>query len=229
MNSKTLLFILTVAALSSCSTAYNSGQTPEDVYYIPVRAVEENNQEERKQEENRTSSATNEEREIRWGVRDRRWRDWNNDYDYSYNNSPYGYCHCSCNNSGYYYNPYYSPWPVYNPKITPAPINSTPRIINLGGYKGYSNAVNSKPVGGSGTNWASPQPRYNNSNRESGLGRVVRQIFTPGSSSNNSNNNNSNNNTRTYTPSTSNNNTSSGSSNSSGAGAPVSRPVRGGN
>ena len=226
MNSKTLLLILTVAALSSCSTAYKSGQTPDDVYYSPVRVVEENNQQESKQQEDQTSRVTTEEREIRWGVRDRRWRDWNNDYDYSYNNSPYAYCHCSCNNYGYYYNPYYSPWPVYNPKVTPAPVNSAPRMINLGGYKGYSNAVNSNPKGGSGNNWAIPQPRYNNSNRESGLGKVVRQILSPGSSSNNSNNNSSNNNnTRTYSPAPSNNNSSSGSSNSSGT--PVVRPGRG--
>lgn len=224
MNSKTLLLVLSVAAFSSCSTAYKSGQTPDDVYYSPVRVVEENNDDERKQEENKTTTQTSEEREIRWGIRDRRWRDRDDDYDYSYNKSPYGYCHCNCNNTGYYYNPYYSPWPVYSPKVTP--INSTPRMINLGSYKGYNNAVNNNPKGGNGTNWVNPATKYNNSNRQSGLGRVVRQIFTPSNNTNNSNNSNTNNNTRTYTPSSSNTNSSSGSSNSSGSS--VSRPARGG-
>src|SRR5215218_163499 len=40
MNTKTtkILFLaLGVAALSSCSTAYKMGQTPDDVYYSPAR------------------------------------------------------------------------------------------------------------------------------------------------------------------------------------------------
>ena len=37
MKSYVLLLALTVAALSSCTTAYKSGQTPDDVYYSPTR------------------------------------------------------------------------------------------------------------------------------------------------------------------------------------------------
>ena len=37
MNSKILLLALFVAALSSCTTAYKTGQTPDDVYYSPAR------------------------------------------------------------------------------------------------------------------------------------------------------------------------------------------------
>lgn len=38
MNIKNLLLVLSsVAALTSCSTAYKSGQTPDDVYYSPAR------------------------------------------------------------------------------------------------------------------------------------------------------------------------------------------------
>ena len=33
MQPKTLLVVLSVAAFSSCSTAYKAGQTPDDVYY----------------------------------------------------------------------------------------------------------------------------------------------------------------------------------------------------
>ncbi len=225
MNAKILLLALTVAAFSSCTTAYKSGQTPDDVYYSPIKVVEENNNNDQQQDQAQNNRQTAEDRQIRWGIRDRRWRDWNDDYDYSYHNSPYGYCSCSCNNSGYYYNPYYSPWPVYNPKVNPVMVNSTPRMINLGGYNGYNNAVNSNPKSGGNTNWASPGKQYNNSNNQTGFGRVVRQIFSPGSATNNTgsnNNSSSGNNTRTYSPSSS----SSSSSGSSSSGQPVTRPGR---
>ena len=37
MNTRILLLVLSVAALSSCSSVYKSGQTPDDVYYSPAR------------------------------------------------------------------------------------------------------------------------------------------------------------------------------------------------
>jgi len=98
-------------------------------------------------------------------------------------------------------------------------------MINLGGYNGYNNAVNSNPKSGGNTNWASPGKQYNNSNNQTGFGRVVRQIFSPGSATNNTgsnNNSSSGNNTRTYSPSSS----SSSSSGSSSSGQPVTRPGR---
>jgi hypothetical protein len=36
MNTRILLLALSVAALSSCSSVYKSGQTPDDVYYSPA-------------------------------------------------------------------------------------------------------------------------------------------------------------------------------------------------
>ena len=233
MNPKILLFALTAAAFSSCSTAYKSGQTPDDVYYSPVRAFEEKTQEKTKPDEVKYTQPTNEDRQIRWGIRDRRWRDldYDYDYDYSYNKSPYGYCSCTCNNQGYYYNPRFSPWPIYSTRVIPAQINTTPRMVNLGTYKGYNNAVNTNPKGGNGTIWVKPERQYNNSNNRSGFGNVVRQIFTPGSNSNSNPSSNNSNSTRTYSPSSSTNsssgsNNSSGSSNSSGTSVP--RPPRGG-
>ncbi|MEP7280324.1 MAG: hypothetical protein ABI813_16880, partial [Bacteroidota bacterium] len=38
MNIRILLLILSVAALSSCSSVYRSGQTPDDIYYSPAPA-----------------------------------------------------------------------------------------------------------------------------------------------------------------------------------------------
>ena len=41
MKSQILLLAVTVAALSSCTTAYKTGQTPDDVYFSPARPQEE--------------------------------------------------------------------------------------------------------------------------------------------------------------------------------------------
>ena len=41
MKSQILLLALTVAALSSCTTAYKTGQTPDDVYFSPARPQDE--------------------------------------------------------------------------------------------------------------------------------------------------------------------------------------------
>ena len=37
MNTRLLFIALSIAGLSSCSTAYRTGQTPDDVYYSPER------------------------------------------------------------------------------------------------------------------------------------------------------------------------------------------------
>jgi hypothetical protein len=233
MIAKILLIAISAAALSSCSTAYKSGQTPDDVYYSPVRVVEERRDNSR--DEVRQQPTTADDARIRMQIRDRRWRDLNYDYDYdySYNRSPYYYSYQSYNNYGYYYNPYYCSRPLYYPKVTnAAPINSTPRMVNLNTYKNYSTAISNNPKSGTGTNWVQPTRQYNNSNSSgSRVGNIIREVFTPNQSSSNSNTNSSNNNTRTYTPTSTTPSSSSGSGSSSGgssSGGSVSRPGRGG-
>ena len=39
---KTIKFFLAIIILSSCSTVYKSGQTPDDIYYAKGRTVVEN-------------------------------------------------------------------------------------------------------------------------------------------------------------------------------------------
>ena len=215
MYTKFLLFALSVAAFSSCSSSYKSGQTPDDVYYSPAKFVNENQNNLR----NEAQKEDRDEREIRMKIRNRRWSDF--DEDNNYYNSPYHYCTCNCSNYGYYYNPYYHSWPVYTYSVTPA--NHSPRMVNLRSYTGYNNKVVSATKSANGINWVSPPASYNNSNR-SGSGNLIRQIFTPSPSGNDK----SSNNTRTYSPSTSssgNNNSSSGSNSSSGK---TKRPNRGG-
>ncbi|MEO6549975.1 MAG: hypothetical protein ABIN94_18375 [Ferruginibacter sp.] len=244
MNSKLLLIVICVAAFSSCTTLYKSGQTPDDVYYSPARPAGDGGHDEQRRDDVRDQARNNnviydnyggntyEDRSIRLGINDRRWRYFDNDYAYN----PYNYGF----NYGYYYNPYFYPYPVYSPVFfTPVnPKNTTPRMINLGGYNatGYSN-VNIQQPGISKMGVVRPSSRsYNNNNNRSAVGNVIRQIFTPPANTNynnnNSNNNNynnsTNNNTRTYTPSTPSSNTSSSSGSSSSGSGSVSRPARSG-
>jgi len=252
MNTKLLLLALSVAAFSSCTTLYKSGQTPDDVYFSPVRTYGEDKQEEQQQRDE-VKTYSHEDRTIRFGINDPRWRNIDNDYrynsfnygfnygynDYSYNSynyNPYSYGF----NHGYYYNPYYWPYPVYSTVYTaPAnPKNTTPRIVNLGGYN-TNGTVQTPTNTKTGT---TPVRNYSTTNKGSAVGNVIRQIITPSnndnsnysnsnsrsnSSSNNNSTNNSTNNTRSYTPAASSSSPSSGSSSSSGSGA-VARPPRGG-
>jgi hypothetical protein len=215
MKLKILLVALSAAAISSCSTAYKSGQTPDDVYYSPVRNVEEDSRVEAKKEPEKAYVYND--RQIRMATYDRRWRDFDDDYNCHYDPYHYGY------NYGYYYNPYYYPSPVYisGVKFT-NPKNTVPRMTNLGSYN-YSNMVVVNPKTGSTRRIMSERP-YNNRNNSDNF---IRRIITPTDNSNNTNSNSTNteNNTRTYTPSS---NNSSSNSSSGSSGTPVSRPKRGG-
>ena len=227
MNRKLLLISISLVTLCSCSSVYKSGQTPDDVYFSPIRTgYDEARKEDDKKSDDTDRYQTIEDRQIRMGINNRRWRTLDN-YDYSYNPYYYGY------NYSYYYNPFYCHTPVYNPVVVVVnnPKNTTPRKVNLGGYNsGYNNTNTAVIPKNSGTKYNSrPANTYNNSN--SGLGKILGKVLSPGSSSNNSNsssNSSSNNSTnRSYTPSSS-SGSSSGGSKSSSSGGSVSRPARNG-
>lgn len=217
MQSKILLIALSAAAFSSCSTAYKTGQTPDDVYYSPARPVAEKKYTEREDDRR----PVNNDYEITMTIRDYRWRNFREDYDYDY--SPYNYT-CKRSGNGYYYNPYYYPWAIYTTTPTyAARVNTTPRMVNLNTYNGYNNRVASGKTNGTLT-FSNSSSQYNNSNRSgSRIGNILRQTIEPTSSETRTP---ASNNTRTYTPSTS---SSSGSSSSgSSSSGSVSRPGRGG-
>ena len=233
MNIKLLLLAIVAVSVTSCSIAYKSGQTPDDVYYSPVRMVDERDDTEDEVQRTTDRRTDNyEEREIRMATRDRRWRDINDNYDYNYRYDPYRFGY----NYGYYYNPYYYNQPVWLPGyVIVNPKNSTPRMTNLGSYNN-STLVTADPKSGQ-TRWVKSERSYNNSNSNSNrnTGSFVRRILTAASSTNRSNEYN-NNNDRSYTPSTNNSNSNSSSnsspsksssSGSSSGGSPVSRPTRG--
>ncbi len=224
MNNKLLLLALAVVSFTSCSTIYKSGQTPDDVYYSPVRISGETSNSERQNDERNYSQERNysEDRQIRLGIYDYRWRNFDNDI--SYNPYRYGY------NSNYYYNPYYYPYPVYNNIIVvtaPNPKNSTPRITNLAAYNSSYSNYNTNSNTKTGTPYKAPVRTYNNSNG-SKLGNTLRTIFSTDSPSgyNSNNSGNSSQSNRSYTPSSS-GTRSSGSSGSSSGGS-TSRPTRNG-
>jgi hypothetical protein len=211
MNIKILLLALSAAAISSCSTAYKSGQTPDDVYYSPARVVEEDNHTNREE----VKKDNFEDREIRMAVYDRRWRDFNDDYNCRYDPYTYGY------NYGYYYNPFYCFYPVYLTNVVISnPKNTVPRMTNLGSYNNTTYAITNTKYG-NGVRIITNRP-YNNSNNNN---TFIRRILTTPSNNSNSTESN-NNNTRSYTPSSS--NSSSGSSSGNSGGTPVTRPARGG-
>ncbi len=207
MNLKILLLAITAAAVTGCSNTYRNTQTPDDLYYSPVRAIEEKDN---TREEETVRYRSSEEREIRMSRYDRRWRNFNDDYNCHYDPYRYGYGY------GYYYNPYYYPAPVFiTGSIIRNPKNTTPRMTNLGSYQ-HSQTRIIDPKTGTGQ-WMSTGRQYNNSNTRSSTRRNITPAY-------NNNNNSSNNDTRSYSPSSS-GSSSSGSSNSSGT--PVSRPGRG--
>lgn len=228
MNSKLLLILISAITLGSCSTAYKTGQTPDDVYYSPVRFYEEDKKEEEDKRDDQVKTDYTEERQIRMSINDRRWRYFDNDFYYS----PYNYAY----NTGYYYNPFYYSLPVYNTcacncNTTVNPKNTTPRMANLGGYgNGYTNINNSNAVNSkTGTYTPTPVRSYNNSNNGSRLGNTLNKVFNNSNSSSSSSSSSSQS-TRSYTPSSSSSSSSGSSSSSSGSSSSgsTSRPARSG-
>jgi hypothetical protein len=223
MGNKFLLFIITAVAFTSCTTAYKTGQTPDDVYYSPRRVYDESK--ERRQDDDRTARRDDdaEERRIRRSINDRRWR-WLDDditFNTGYNPWSFGYGY------GYYYNPFYCNTPVYNvvnvvklsnPKVF------TPRTTSLASYNNTRNYNNSNNNGNSkfglGNSNARARGSYNNSNSGgSRLGSVLGKIFNGATQGINNGNNSSGN--RSYSPS------SSGGKSGGSSGGSV-RPARNG-
>lgn len=220
MNTKLLLIAVAVVSLSSCSSVYKSGQTPDDVYYSPVRTYDVEVKKEGDRKDNSRNYSYAEQSQIRLGINNPRWRYLD---DYSYNPYLYGY------NYGYYYNPYYCPIPVYNygTVVTVNPKNSTPRMTNLAAYNNAFNNTNTSSNSKYTNSVNMPVRGYNNN--RSRFSNTLNKIFNSGSNYNNSNNsqNNSNQNSRSYTPSSNSGSTNSSSGSSSGSSG-ASRPVRNG-
>lgn len=244
MKSKILLLAVSVAALSSCTTAYKTGQTPDDVYYSPLRPEEEYVQ--RSSDDDRRYSGDQsyyEDQYLRMKVRNRyRWADMDDPYYYSnrYNYTSYynGYFNNPWTPNAYwntYYNPYCHGYVIFNPKGSIATTYS-PRIFNLNTYNNVALTNNSyiSPKYKPGTGVSGYSPGYYNSGgnsnstrtrgASSNTGNTLRQIFRGESRSNErSNSGNSSNNSSSSNNNSSSSGSSSSSSSSSGSSAPVRR------
>ena len=255
MNVRIILLGVAVATLGSCSTAYRTGQTPDDVYYSPAKEtvayvkVENNDQPNYRNEDRyRSNEYVNpDDRWLRMRVRNRyRWSSFD-DYefnDWRYNSWGYNsyYTYSPFNN---YWNNYYSWNSYYNPYhtrvILVSPKNPTVynrvRDFNLNTYSNnaYSNS-NTSPSRSKIMNRNSSNPGYNNNN--STLGNSVRRVFSNSNSGRDTyvSPSSSDRPTRVYEPSSSSPSNSSsgsrsggssGSSGGSSGGGSGSRPSRG--
>jgi len=233
MRSAILLLVLSAAILGSCTSAYKTGQTPDDVYFSPDRQ-QDKYVTAREDDNVYQGDDYYDDQYLRMKVHNRMmWSElddpyfYNPRYSYSYYNnwsnpwSPSTYWN-------YYYNPYCSPV-IYTPKTVIA--YNHPRVFNMNTYNGtqLTNSNYTNPKGSSlnnGYNYSSKPVRivgYNpsNNNSGSGAGNFLRNVFNnSGSSNNNSSSNNS-----SYSPG-SRNSSSSGSSGSSGGSSGGSAPVR---
>ena len=236
-----LLFAFSALLFTGCTTAYKTGQTPDDVYYSPTRPQEEyveTDKEEKK--EYRYDDEYYDDRYLRMKVRNRyRWSDLDEWYGYDRYSLGYNYVFASYNNPynswHYFNNPYCcckNNILVVNGK-NPPPALVVKRHFNLAGYTNtnYNNTNTSgnikTPVRSNNSRTIYNNTNNNTNNSSDGLSNKVRTIFSGDNSGSGSN--------RTYTPSTSNSSSSSGNNNSSSGGSrssnssssgAVSRPTR---
>lgn len=230
-----LLLAISFAVLSSCTSAYQSGQTPDDVYYSEASPRDEYVRSNNNAKKYRYDDEYYDDRYLRMKVSNRnRWNDLDAWYNYDRYGYRYNYYYGSWNNPynswNYYYNPYCpsSNIVVVNPKqVTDNNNIVKPRNFNLTSYtnNNYNNAnsnlkiftkngIVTRPVNDN----SNYDNRYNNNN--SWLGNTIKDIFSGSNSSSNQG--------RTYNPTNSSGSSSSGNS-SSGSSGSTTRPNRGGN
>jgi len=224
-----LLLAVSVAALSSCTTAYKSGQTPDDVYFSPTRPQADNDDDQDKEEDKTTynNQQNYEDRYLRMKVQNRqRWSELDDWYRYeSRYNYTHSTCACICENpwtpSTYwnnYYNPYTHNWVIVNPKTSTT--YNKPRTVNLNAYNNniLTNTTYSNPKGTSSGNRTYSAPRTTTTtttkSSDDNSGGFLRNLFKSSNSSSNSSSSNSS------------SNSSSSSSSSSKSSSSSSAPVR---
>jgi len=226
---KATLPLLSLALIfASCTTAYKSGQTPDDVYFSPARPQSEYvRQDNRDDNEYRNNDeAYRDDRYLRMKIRDRRYSGLYDDY-YSYNPYFYHYYNSYLDynspwNSYSYWNYYYNPYGHQVIAIVPrTSFYSRPRTFDLGVYNQSTNATNGRGARhGYSYGYNNSSSNYNNRSRNTGnyrnsgsdAGNFLRNAF---SGSNNNNSSNSSNNSSSSPRSSS--SSSSGSSGSTNA------------
>jgi uncharacterized membrane protein YgcG len=238
MKRQILLLAITAAALSSCTTAYKTGQTPDDVYFSPTRPQDEYVRVKEKEEtRHRYDDEYYDDRYLRMSTKTVQWSSLDDWYAVDMVIVLIMYY-------GTYYTPHFMELSLQSllPKqcdrlssqdtgqTSVAQNISRPRPFNLASYTGttYNNATSNVKMNSYKTGMA--RPVYNNKNSNNSFSNTLKQIFNSGTNINSSNSSYSSP-SRSYTPSSSSSSSSSGSSSSgsSGGGGGASRPTRGGN
>lgn len=131
MKHTLLLSALFVMLLSSCSTAFKSGQTPDDVYYSPARelTVKEEEKQKTRQDEYRDYVSSQDDRYLHMKVANR--NRWNSLDDFEY-----------WNDTRYDFYNYHTAWNTYNYSWNP----SWNLSIGSGRRSGYGNYGWNNPV-----------------------------------------------------------------------------------
>jgi hypothetical protein len=224
MKSTVIIVALAALAFTSCTSAYKTGQTPDDVYFSPTRGDGEEYVQTEKREDRRYQGTDEyyEDRYLRMRANDRyRWSvldDYymNSPYAYNYYGSYYGNSLNSPYNNYWSWNTYYNPYcnyyggyyggsPYYNNviiiknptnRITPP---SRPIAFNPASYGGGQGNINSRGVSNRYISSYSPTnsssaPRYNNSNRSSNNSNFSNGLQKIFSNTNSSSGNNGSNN-----------------------------------
>jgi uncharacterized membrane protein YgcG len=203
-----LLFTtISISLLTSCSTAYKSGQTPDDVYYSPGRVVVSAKEEEKQQqqlEQYEEYVSTQDDRYLRMKVANRsRWNTLD-DYDYWYD-SRYDFCRSNYSfyNNYSYYNPWNTGWQMgisygrgynyglgWNSPFYTVVAYGSPKF-SIGGYTSGSNIsayrnksyLNTNNYGSYNSKTGTYKPAANNSNS---FGNLLKRVFTTTPSGNTS-------------------------------------------
>jgi len=225
-----LPLLASVIAFVSCSTAYKTGQTPDDVYFSPARERDEYVRVEKNDDRQyRDDESYREDRYLRMKTSYRRYlvlddydyytgSNYYGNYDlYRYNNWGYynrGYVtppfYTSYYYNPYYYNPYYS-HPYYSGVVlgnVQRPVYTKPRGTNLNTYYPNSDSYNSN---NSRVRTYAPSSNNNDNYRNSGTnaGGFLRNTLGSGNSNTSSQ---SSSNTSSSSSSSSSGSSSSGSS-----------------
>jgi hypothetical protein len=189
MRRSILLLALSAAVLGGCTSAYKTGQTPDDVYYSPDRQRDEYV---RVKENDDTRYQSDEQyyddRYLRMKVHNRVM--WSSIDDGYYYNTPYRY---SYYNSWNWNNPW-SPYSYWNYRYNPYCANQIvytsyaktsynhPRVFNLNTYNNTQLTNN---------NYTNPKGSLFNNNYNSNGNRPVRVVGMNNNSSNNNSSRNS--------------------------------------
>jgi len=225
-----LPFLSLALIFASCSTAYKSGQTPDDVYFSPARPQAEYARvQENDDRQYRGDEEYRDDRYLRMKVRNRRWSTLDDGYSYNYYPSnPYLY------NSSWsamnYWNVLYNPYCccntviINNPK---SPVYNKPRMVNLRVFDNLPASTSTNPKARNSYNTRTSS-RNNNNYQNSGTnaGSFLRNVF--GSSGSSSNSTSPSTNSKTYSGSSS-GSSSSGSSSSGGSSESRGNATRGRN